>query len=581
MKLKNIALNNIAILSLFICGFIACEEEFATIDSDIINEDTATNFDVVSEKFEVISYTNVLDPVQSSNLGLQQLGFYKGLYGETTASVVTQVNTSIFNPSFGENPVLESVTLSIPYFSRNIGTIGDNEVNYEVDSIFPRIEGDDEIKEYAPIKLSLFENDYFLRDFDPNGDFDDMQLYYSNRSLSSGESIDETNLESRLIATIEELAINDREIRITEENDDGEEVVTERFSPRIQEIWTRGASTEDDAVIAYWTQKIFEADETLLSNSNNFNNYFKGIYFKAESINDNGSLMLLNLSQPEANITLNYSFDSTNEDDEDGRDESTFTLTFGPNRINFIDNNDNSSTVTFPTNDGDEVNGDDRLYIRGGQGAIANIDLTFNSTTNSLLNNFDNFKTTFANYNQETGEFESFNRLINEANLIFYVDQEELANSGINTTNNQEPIRLYLYNKTNGTPLADYFLDLQNNTLPLISIPNHLGILERDDDGNGLRYKMRITQHIINLLTTNDSENVQLGLAISGNVNLEATVPQLDVLNPTDEDETIPLSSIINPRGTVLHGNASIVEDKKLQLQIIYSCPDSGNCNNE
>ena len=126
MKVQRIALKNIAILFCFTLVFTTCEEEFATIDSDIINQDTATNFDVISEKFDVVSYTNVLDPVQTNGLGLHQLGFFKGLYGETTASVVTQVNTPLLDPTFGQEGtddviVLDSVVLSNPYFSTNLG----------------------------------------------------------------------------------------------------------------------------------------------------------------------------------------------------------------------------------------------------------------------------------------------------------------------------------------------------------------------------------------------------------------------------------------------------------------------------
>ncbi|MFC5049000.1 DUF4270 family protein [Aquimarina hainanensis] len=51
-----------------------------------------------------------------------------------------------------------------------------------------------------------------------------------------------------------------------------------------------------------------------LSNSNNFNNYFRGVYFKVAPINGKGSLLQFNINQ--ADITLYYTYDkeqTTNE----------------------------------------------------------------------------------------------------------------------------------------------------------------------------------------------------------------------------------------------------------------------------
>ena len=165
----------------------------------------------------------------------------------------------------------------------------------------------------------------------------------------------------------------------------------------------------------------------------------------------------------------------------------------------------------------------------------------------------------------DLGEFESYRRLINEANLIFYVDQDQVMG--------EEPDRLYLYNRANGVPLLDYIQDSQNNSVPLLSIPNHLGILEREDtdEGKGIRYKMKITSHVNSLLLDN-AENVQLGIAVSGNVNLEATVPQYIEQTGTDEESTVPVSSIITPRGTILHGSNSEDITKRLYLEIFYTC---------
>src|SRR5690606_7035941 len=97
---------------------------------------------------------------------------------------------------------------------------------------------------------------------------------------------------------------------------------------------------------------------------------------------------------------------------------------------------------------------------------------------------------------------------------------------------------------------------------------NHLVPLERDADGNGIQYKMRLTQHINNLLNR-DSTNVKLGLVVSENVNLISnsavrgtTVPEID---------KVPTSTVISPLGTVLYGADAAEEDKRMKLRIYYT----------
>jgi hypothetical protein len=164
--------------------------------------------------------------------------------------------------------------------------------------------------------------------------------------------------------------------------------------------------------------------------------------------------------------------------------------------------------------------------------------------------------------------------------LVFYVDQDAVA-----ALQGNEPRRIYLYDLKNNTPLVDYFLDLANSTIPEDSRTKHLGVLEREGGtatGKGIKYKIKITEHINNLLMR-DSTNVKLGLAVSGNVNLESSSMQYNV-STTDDDvvKKVPVSSIITPRGTVLIGNNTTDETKKLQLEIFYTCiRTDGDCEDD
>ncbi|MCB0400041.1 MAG: DUF4270 family protein, partial [Winogradskyella sp.] len=92
------------------------------------------------------------------------------------------------------------------------------------------------------------------------------------------------------------------------------------------------------------------------------------------------------------------------------------------------------------------------------------------------------------------------------------------------------------------------------------------------------KYKFRITEHINNLLL-NDSTNVELGLAVSLNVNLEEQFIQNQTLTADNPNLSVPISSVLSPKGTVLHGNNTSDLSKRVYLEIYYTCLE-GDCEN-
>ena len=157
------------------------------------------------------------------------------------------------------------------------------------------------------------------------------------------------------------------------------------------------------------------------------------------------------------------------------------------------------------------------------------------------------------------------NWIINEANLIFYVDKNQV------TGGDAEPERLIIYDTKNSTVLADYGLDLTSN-LPAIDALNvHLGRLQRGSDDNGEFYKIRITNHVSNVINR-DSTNVPLGLIVSQNV-LETDFQEIENVQAPGIEQ-LPASSVVSPEGTILHGNRSANSDKRLKLQIFYTDPE-------
>jgi hypothetical protein len=123
--------------------------------------------------------------------------------------------------------------------------------------------------------------------------------------------------------------------------------------------------------------------------------------------------------------------------------------------------------------------------------------------------------------------------------------------------------------------LIDYYLDQSVSSTTINAKINHLEPLQRVDDepeGQGIKYKIRITEHLNNIIL-NDSTNSKLGLGI---INDIAATSFFSILNDETEDEDLQLASgtILSHKGTVLHGNQSQQEDKRPKIKIYYTEPE-------
>ncbi len=363
----------------------SCEKDFTSIDSDVINSENAVNFETKSIEYPILTYTKRVDPVQSNNLPSFLLGYYNHpVFGESSSSFVGQMVPENYSPEFGENPVLDSVILTIPYFSRGVETSDEDDITYELDSVY----GDD------PIKLSIYRNNFFLRSFDPYGEFDDTQKYYSNGSLSDIESINQSQLEGDLLFEIDEFVPNASQINLTELDTLDEPFVSQKIAPALR-------VRLDDPNNEYWQNLIFANEgNPELSNENNFKEFFRGVYLKVESLSSEGSIMLLNLASSNTNITVHYTSDTpiTSETDTDNIDEITtyqndYVLNFSGVLLNVFNN-----SYSIDISNSDEVNGDEKIYLKGGEGYVGLVDL-FNGTVEDEMgedvNALEHFKSFF------------------------------------------------------------------------------------------------------------------------------------------------------------------------------------------
>jgi len=528
----------------------SCETDFTSLDSDVINSNNAINFETNSIEYPIVTHSKIVDPVQSNNLPSFLLGYNNhAIYGESTSSFVGQMVPDQYSPDFGDNVVLDSVILTIPYFSRGIETSDEDDITYELDSVYGG----------SPIKLSIYRNNFFLRSFDPYGEFDDSQKYYSNGSLSDLESISQGQLEGELLFEINDFVASANQINLTELDTLDVPFVSQKIAPALR---FRLDTPNDN----YWQNLIFEnEDDPVLLSENNFKEFFRGLYIKVEGINSEGSMMLLNLASTNTSLTIHYTSDTpiTDETDTSNEDDITsyqndYVINFSGVLLNIFDNN-----FSVDVSNSDEVNGDENIYLKGGEGYIGVIDL-FNGTVENEMGDqvdaFDHFKSFF--YDDIS---DSSLKLINEAYIEFYVNQD------LNLEN--EPDRIFVYNYEQNMSLIDYFIDQSVSSTTINAKINHLQPLQRVDDdpeGQGIKYKIRITEHLNNIILQ-DSTNARLGLGI---INDIAATSFFSILNDDDDDLQLASGTILSHKGTVLHGNQSQQEDKRPKIKIYYTEPE-------
>ena len=543
MKFLRTPYSKVLVFFCFIAFTLCCEEDYTEIGTDVINNQ---NISIDNQSYPAKTYNKRITPFQSNNLPSNLLGYYYDPnFGGTTAHFLSQLTPQNFSPSFGNNPVLDSVFLTIPYSSKTDGE------TYTLDSLY----GND------PIKLSVFKNNFFLRNFDPGSDLDDFQAYYSNGALSASEGLNSADLEAQLLYTSNEFVPSNESIDLTELNEDGEEDVTETLAPSIRIRLDNSDMLPQD----FWETLIFEKeDDDELSSASNFYNYFRGLYFKVEPVNSSSGIMVqLNFSSANAHVKLHYSFES--DPDEDGvttTNKGVYQLNFSGNRTTLFENNFNTGFLQS-IEAADEIQGDAQLFLKGGEGSMAVVELF---SQDEAGNDFDDFITDFREIINEgqPDEERIIKRLINEAYLEFYVDEASLD------TNTDFPNRIYIYDLDNNTPLLDYNQDSSVNTSTSDSKFIHLVPLsvETDDQGNTYKkYKVRLTSHLNNIIV-NDATNLKLGVVVSSNVG--AAINQ-KLLNYDPLVKGIPAGTILSPKGVILHGSNSNDPLKKVNLNIYYS----------
>ena len=479
------------------------------------NSSNDNDGDGVSNIVETASNT---DPLDSSSVDADRDGLNDG-DGET-----------IFADSFAEKVELDSIYI--------------NGKNY-----------DDVSKSPLPsFNLKVERSTFFLRDLDPNASFQEAQQYYSNQVFSPDFVTGNPLFEG-------EVEIIDEEILIPNEDDESTEDVDESQTFTKLQPGIRVALDNE-----FFQNNILdkEGSSELLSQSN-FTEFIRGLHFSIVDQEGNDVLVMFDLKS--ANITMTYSYDNydtngtiddTSDDNPNNILEKDFTFSFLSTVATGVSGNAVNTLIT--ENYGPQVlqaldNGENasRLYLKGGPGTYAEINLFEEDGGESVVE-----------------QIRSQNWVINEANLIFYIDRDQLDAAGSAI----EPPRLYLYNTENKFPLINTLTeqtDLESSSL-FGAYLNFDGIIEKSN-GKGVQYSVKITDHINNMVVR-DSTNATLALTLTTNIQ-NWSIADAKVTNGETE---LPTTSTVTPLGTILYGsNIQATDpnfDKRLKLEISYTKAD-------
>ena len=553
----------------------SCDKKFNDIGAEVL----PTNPFVGKKAYYPVGVKHALvDVVQTNNTSPIQLGIREDkLFGNTAAAIVSQLNLSQYAPSFGalsaqseidtgldEAETVNEVWLEIPFFTnqtdqdsdgliaiydiddtdpnsdsdgdglsdideKNSGTDPTNPdtdgdgtqdgedtetVNpnpdkrlYDIDSLF----GDRE----ASFDIEIHKLNYFLRQLDPNQNFEQRQNYYSDFSSSIHKD--------KLLAN-ENITLNFNEI-VKDSADN--------LSPRIRVPLNK----------QIFQQLILDKEgDSALANSEDWRDFFRSISIETSNFSS-PLLMLLDTNSMVIRIDYTYKSEVADSDPveiEDKTDEFLIN-TLGSIRFNTLTK---TTTAAAELNDILSATLPDQIALSGGLGMVADIQL------------FED--------NDVLEDIKGRPWLLNEANLTFHVDKQAVGVYG-----HTLPNRLYLYNANTLGPIIDFAQD--GVATPSLAKIVYGGFLTNEEEGDKQYYKVRVTNYLKNIIS-NDSINAPLRVALTNVLPNQTKVPMAKV-NAADVGK-IPAGSVTTPKSGVFVGpnpsNPDLL-DLKLQLEIFYT----------
>jgi hypothetical protein len=498
---------------------IACEKDFEQIGVDIVDNNLFNTKDAI---FEVTSYTKNVERSRVDNLPVYNIGILNDVnFGYLNASFVSQLS-SFTAPDFGLNPIIDKVVLDIPYFAtRDTVNYSDGKPKFVLDSIIGDLD-----EEYT---IKVHRLGTFLNELDPiNPTL--IKKYYSDEEYTSAFELYSDSFipdENDTVLYVERKFLDD-DISTVDAIDT---IKKESVKPSIKFV------LDKDEI-----ENIFINNATTFdfSSPENFNNYFRGLWIEPQG--SNGSLMTLLMT--DATFTIYY----TNEvlTDENGvsdlngdgdmddveipvRTAQSIILPLSGIRAATYKRSYTGSTIENFLNNPDTINGENKLFIQGSAGSMAEIELFKGVDSDSLA------------------AIRNENWLINGAILDIYVDE---------ISSNNIPDQMYLYNADENSIILDAISEAQVNGIA--------GFLQYNDDGTPLKYQFRITDYISEVLRPNNPRKLAKKIALR-------TFHSTDVI--VAFNDTIVRDFSWRSKGVVLKGNnlTDITDETRFKLKIYYT----------
>ncbi|PID68003.1 MAG: hypothetical protein CR968_03775 [Flavobacteriia bacterium] len=535
------ALSAVAIV-IILTGVVSCEKDFKNIGVDIVDNNI---FSSETYQADIRGYSKNIDKNMTDGMSHYMLGYYEdNAFGSITSSIATQLGfaANMANPDYGQNAVIDSVVVIIPYLSTLEGTITvanpdqpGLEVtvnNYEIDSMFS--------SNNHEFNISVYELGTYLNNLDPNDPFTE-QEYYNNQAIATtGVALYEGILKPKAKDTV--MYIN--RSRYTDAT------LTEREVYKVDTI--KLDADKPFMSLPLDTQTIKEkfqdeASSSHFSTVGDFQHYFRGLMLQASPSGTGNALLYLNLSEAVVNIYYTESQILDEAEDEDLDDDgvngetevvvaksSVFKYPFAGKTVNLYTRDYAGSVADSYLTSPDTVSGNDKLFIQGAAGSDAIIHL-FGADDNAN------------DIPDELETLRSKNWLIDDAKLYLYIDETEALS--------HYPERVYLYEIEDGKNYQPYELFSQG-------INRLNGKLVYDDDENPDYYLFHLTDYVSKVVKP-DSEQLITDFGIKA-------YDSRDNYNPVTGD-TIMTKYNNNFKGVVIHGNDEDAGDRRLQLEIYYT----------
>jgi hypothetical protein len=279
-----------------------------------------------------------------------------------------------------------------------------------------------------------------------------------------------------------------------------------------------------------------------------------GIIVKAENFSDD---LYMSLDILNARIVLEYEYNAYNNNGTDDvsddiieRKTKADAIPLGGVAYNLYDYQDYNETIINEYSSSKEKIASQKIYLNGTK-FLSKLKLF--TDDNSI--------------SKELEDFKSKDVMINEANIVLYLDQN-LHRSNYEFL----PKRLYLYSYKNGEPIEDHNKDFSINFTSTANNSNKFlfgGMLQYDSNNQPSSYKFNITNHISNIVRY-DSLNIDLGLTLTSDVE---DVSIRNGYSQTQSRLKLPSSSISLPFPVAIFGSNPNQSDisKKLKLEVLYT----------